>query len=329
MFALSRTTPSRLCLSPATQQHVTEPALAPSPDARSERGGWAREGGNALQDAKQFAPPRGVADDVHLANPLERLNRLGTGWFGCVFEWEGVLVADASAHHRAAWLALAAELAKPPPPDYLLRRAAGMKSAQAVSEVFCWAREPAAVRSLAARKDALLDASLAGQPATELPGARAFLERLKGHSVPCALVSPAPTSALRRGLAEARLAQYFAATVGAEDVQRGRPDPEAYLYAAQTIGRPPARCLLIGASNASVEAAREGGMRCVAVAQPGAPGYELSAADMVVRRLDGLAFVSLKALFAVEEDAPQTQLEDEEVEEEEEPPPRRGAATFY
>jgi hypothetical protein len=83
-----------------------------------------------------------------------------------------------------AWLALAAELGKSPPPAFQLRRSAGVKSAQArwfescrhllerslqpaltrhtpahhpqaVSEVFCWAREPMAVRKLAQRKDEL------------------------------------------------------------------------------------------------------------------------------------------------------------------------------
>jgi 5-amino-6-(5-phospho-D-ribitylamino)uracil phosphatase len=38
----------------------------------------------------------------------------------------------------------------------------------------------------------------------------------------------------------------FEAVVTAEDVYRGRPDPEAYLYAAQQIGRPPARCVVVG-----------------------------------------------------------------------------------
>ena len=33
-------------------------------------------------------------DDLTLSNPLARLERLGTGWLGAVFDWEGVLVED-------------------------------------------------------------------------------------------------------------------------------------------------------------------------------------------------------------------------------------------
>ena len=39
----------------------------------------------------------------------------------------------------------------------------------------------------------------------------------------------------------------FGAIVTADDVYRGRPDPEAYLLAAQQLGRPPVRCVVVGA----------------------------------------------------------------------------------
>ncbi len=90
-------------------------------------------------------------------------------------------------------------------------------------------------------------------------------------------------------------------------MQRGRPDPECYLYSAQAIGRPPARCIVIGNANACIEAAQEGGMKAVAVANRHAL-YELSAADLVVRQLDELSIVNLKKLFATEEAPAQPQV---------------------
>ena len=45
------------------------------------------------------------------------------------------------------------------------------------------------------------------------------------------------------------LAPALEAVVTAEDVYRGRPDPEAYLLAAQRLQRPPVRCVVIGNSN--------------------------------------------------------------------------------
>jgi len=87
-------------------------------------------------------PPRNRADDPKLHNPLLRLERMGCGWLGVVFEWEGVIVEDDAELERQAWLTLAQEEGKSPPPAFLLRRVEGMKNEQAISEVLCWSRTP-------------------------------------------------------------------------------------------------------------------------------------------------------------------------------------------
>ena len=42
---------------------------------------------------------------------------LSTGWFGCVFELEGVLVKSRYEEHRTSWMLLAAEREERPPPE--------------------------------------------------------------------------------------------------------------------------------------------------------------------------------------------------------------------
>jgi beta-phosphoglucomutase-like phosphatase (HAD superfamily) len=110
------------------------------------------------------------------------------------------------------------------------------------------------------------------------------------------------------------LESMFEVVVSAEDVYRGRPDPEGYLYAAQRLDRPPFRCVVVGNSNASVEAAHEVGMKCVVVAGS-RPLYEMGAADLVVRSLDEVSFINLKKLFDLEQaDAvPQSDIEEDDM----------------
>lgn len=58
------------------------------------------------------------------------------------------------------------------------------------------------------------------------------------------------------------LADYFAGRrVSAQDVPRGKPEPDIYLRAAEICGTPPARCLVIEDSPTGVHAARSAGMR--------------------------------------------------------------------
>lgn len=101
-----------------------------------------------------------LADDPGLHNPLERSERMSTGWFGVrstplpsvrlssqdvqarhltqplplpqvLMEYDGVVVEDTSDLQRKAWLRLAEEEGKAHPPQFALRRADGMKNDQA------------------------------------------------------------------------------------------------------------------------------------------------------------------------------------------------------
>jgi HAD superfamily hydrolase (TIGR01509 family) len=67
----------------------------------------------------------------------------------------------------------------------------------------------------------------------------------------------------------------------------GKPDPAIFLEAARRLGCRPGECLVVEDAPAGVEAARRGGMRCVAVDRSG-DSDELRAkgADLVLDRLD-------------------------------------------
>lgn len=64
-----------------------------------------------------------------------------------------------------------------------------------------------------------------------------------------AVACSAPEARVQPVLEATGLAPTLEAVVTAEDVYRGRPDPEAYLLAAQRLQRPPVRCVVIGNSN--------------------------------------------------------------------------------
>jgi sugar-phosphatase len=71
------------------------------------------------------------------------------------------------------------------------------------------------------------------------------------------------------------------ALVAADDVERGKPDPEPYLRGAKALGVAPQRCVVVEDAPAGVRAGRAAGMTVVAVATTHRP-EELSEADAVV-----------------------------------------------
>ncbi|MFE9599650.1 HAD family hydrolase [Streptomyces hokutonensis] len=116
-----------------------------------------------------------------------------------------------------------------------------------------------------------------------LPGTRDFLDSLPADR--WAVV----TSATRR-LAEARLAHAGIlpkTLVVAEDVTRGKPDPEPYLLAARQLGVDPARCVVFEDAPAGLQAGRAAGMITVALATTH-QAQELDA-DLVVSDLSALS----------------------------------------
>ncbi|MEU7426464.1 HAD family hydrolase [Streptomyces sp. NPDC048362] len=116
-----------------------------------------------------------------------------------------------------------------------------------------------------------------------LPGTRDFLDSLPADR--WAVV----TSATRR-LAEARLEAVGIrpkALVCADDVTRGKPDPEPYLLAARQLGVDPARCVVFEDAPAGLRAGRAAGMTTVALATTHR-AEELDA-DLVVRDLSALS----------------------------------------
>jgi beta-phosphoglucomutase-like phosphatase (HAD superfamily) len=62
---------------------------------------------------------------------------------------------------------------------------------------------------------------------------------------------------------------YFQAIVSAEDVRRGKPDPEVYLLAASRLGALPDRCIVVEDAVAGLEGARRAGMFSIGVDRSG------------------------------------------------------------
>ena len=126
-----------------------------------------------------------------------------------------------------------------------------------------------------------------------LPGVERWLTGLHAAGWRQAIASAAPRANVDTVLAIVGATEYFQAIVSAEDVQRGKPDPQVFLLAADRLGVPPARCVVVEDAPPGIEAAHRGGMRAIGV-RTSHPGLE---ADIAVRTLDDLAGDAFEALL--------------------------------
>ena len=71
----------------------------------------------------------------------------------------------------------------------------------------------------------------------------------------------------------------FDAVVAAEDVRRGKPDPEVFLVAAERLQMPADACIVLEDAAAGVDAARAAMMRVIGIG-PAAAGADLAVASL-------------------------------------------------
>lgn len=134
-----------------------------------------------------------------------------------------------------------------------------------------------------------------------IEGVREFLQMLSQNRVPTAICSGALRAEIELILDGAKLRSYFDVVVSAEEVKRGKPDPQGFVLAlkklnqrrVQPIG--PGHCVVIEDSHWGLQAAKAADMRTIAVTNT----YEadqLKEADKVVNRLSDLTVQDLAQL---------------------------------
>jgi beta-phosphoglucomutase len=214
-----------------------------------------------------------------------------------LWDLDGTLV-DTAALHLAAWQAMEPHLGRPFTHDDF-RTTFGWRN----PEIFHylapgrWTAEQ--MPMLGELKESAYRAAVRQQGVVLLPGVQALLTAAASAGLRQAIASSAPRANLELILEITGAAHFFAALVGMEDTQRGKPDPQVFLLAAERLGVPASRCLVFEDAVAGVQAAKAGGMRCVAIARPGHhPPERLQAAgaDLVVASLEKLDFETLRGL---------------------------------
>jgi HAD superfamily hydrolase (TIGR01509 family) len=112
---------------------------------------------------------------------------------------------------------------------------------------------------------------------TPLPGATELLEALGAAGVPYAVATSGKPDAIRESLAALGLGD-DSHVVDGESVQRGKPEPEAFLKAARKLQVEPAACVAVGDSVWDLLAARRAGMEGVALLTGGNDRSDLALA---------------------------------------------------
>lgn len=132
------------------------------------------------------------------------------------------------------------------------------------------------------------------------PGVKTLVASL-ADQLPLAVASGALRNEIEAILTTAGLIQHFKAIVSAEDVERGKPEPDIFLKALAALNGQavepiqPGECVVIEDSKEGIKGARRAGMPCLAVTNSH-PAELLGEANTIVTSLEEVGLATLTKL---------------------------------
>jgi beta-phosphoglucomutase len=202
-----------------------------------------------------------------------------------IWDMDGVLVDSGDFHYRAWRETLKAVMNTDISYD-AFQRTFGLRNLEMLRDHLGYAMTIDEVNRLSGIKEARYRELIHLNGMNLLPGVKQWLDHSTASGWRQAVASSAPRENVEAVVDAVNIRGYFNAMVSAEDVSRGKPDPEVFLSAAAKLGIPPSRCIVIEDAPVGIQGARSAGMKCIGVLTT----HERLEADVVVNRLSDAPF---------------------------------------
>lgn len=212
--------------------------------------------------------------------------------YGIIFDVDGVLIDSAEAHFES-WRRLGQEH------GVAITRAQfvptfGRHNRDIIPMLFDQ-HNTESVAALSDRKEAIYR-DIVHDNLPIVAGGAELIANARAAGFRLAVGSSAPRANIDLVLEAMDVGGRFDAVISAEDVQRGKPDPQVFLLAATRLGLEPQRCAVIEDAPAGIQAAKAAGAVAVGIAIYHSKD-RLAEADLVVGALRELEIGAVRSLF--------------------------------
>lgn len=126
-----------------------------------------------------------------------------------------------------------------------------------------------------AKRIELMDAYVEENGVEAKPGIFELLDYLHEHHIPCAVTTASPMDRIENHLGRLGLLHKFDHICTAYQVPHGKPEPDIYLFGAQTLGLPPENCLALEDSYTGILSAYRAGCKATIVPDLDQPGENI------------------------------------------------------
>lgn len=181
---------------------------------------------------------------------------------GVIFDMDGVLI-DSHPVHKKVWRQFLASLDRPVTEQELDFVLDGRRREEILRH-FLGELSAERIREYGQLKNRIYEKTT--RELKTISGVEQFLGTLESAGIPMAVATSASFERARDTLAALGILPRFNALVTGNDVVKGKPDPEAFMRAAQRLDRDSHELLVVEDAVSGVKAAKSAGMKCLGIA---------------------------------------------------------------
>jgi beta-phosphoglucomutase len=210
-----------------------------------------------------------------------------------IFDLDGVLVDTVPLHFKA-WQKLFSEYGKSFSFQDYKDKVDGIPSIDGAKAVLSEFSERDLYEMVARKREYFFNLAKE-EGITPYQSSITLVKELKEQHIKVAVISSSKSA--RENLQIAGISDLFEVVVTTNDIDKGKPEPEIFLKAAQVLEVLPKDCVVFEDALLGVEAAKKAGMKCIGIDRYDNPG-RLHSADNVITDMSEIDISFLEALVA-------------------------------
>ncbi len=180
-----------------------------------------------------------------------------------IFDMDGTLV-DNNPYHVQAWQAFYKQRGRELSVEEYQQNINGKRANESLAYIFQRAITAAELALFSDEKESLYR-ELYKPHIKPVDGLIPFLQILQNAGIPMAVATSGLPVNINFLFQHLPVKQYFESVIDASQVTKGKPDPEIFIKAAQSLGTDPRQCIAFEDSVSGIAAAKSAGMKVIAL----------------------------------------------------------------
>lgn len=210
-----------------------------------------------------------------------------------IFDMNGVIINDES-YHTQSWKAFCKKHGFKLSPQEINEKVMGKRDQDTLKYLFKQKLSSRQINTYSDEREKIV-MPLVKRSLQLADGLRKLLDELKQADIPLAIATGSRKGYANFIVANFHLRNYFRHIITAEDITKGKPDPEIYLKAALLLQIKPEDILVFEDSLAGISAAKRAGMKIVGITTT-YNQEELSLADKVINSFEEISVHDLNSI---------------------------------